>query len=85
MTVKIYIDENGEVENIHLEKMNSMEIGKVFHMRESIENQISEIDLPKDNWFKIKLKEIYEDDGSGAQRFSGFEIEKMKACTRYFI
>jgi len=80
---KFYLNFDFEVENICLsckdegiEYINDIEL----NLEEEIQG-LPEIKLEKDNWYKAKMTKRYEDDGSGAKRFSGFEIKEITCCT----
>lgn len=80
---KFYLNFDYEIENVCIScKYQGIAyfVDIESHIEEALEC-LNEAKLEKDNWYKVKMVKRYEDDGSGAKRFSGFEIKEIACCT----
>jgi len=80
---KFYLNFDFEVENVCV-SCKDEGIGYLDDIESNVSEELQslpEIKLEKDNWYKAKMVKRYEDDGSGAKRFAGFEIKEITCCT----
>ena len=81
VTVIFYYSKKELIEGVCIKLKKYTPIGHIEEINNCIESEFPTI-LKTDEVYKVKLKERYERDGAGVERFDGYDIKSIRLCTR---
>lgn len=82
VTVKFYYNKEGEIEGVYITKLKKgTPVEYLTKIIDCLENEFPNL-VKTDGIYKVKLKERYERDGAGVERFDGYDIKSIRLCTR---